>query len=76
MTIRSAALVINPSREEAISAAKGLAPLLYSAGFSLYTISDVSIEGIKKVSAADLRNYPQEKRSSTWNQFRARWLYG
>jgi len=38
MTIRSAALVINPSREEAITAAQELAPLLYSAGFSLYTI--------------------------------------
>jgi len=54
MTIRSAALVINPSREEAITAAQELAPLLYSAGFSLYTISEVSIEGIKKVSPADL----------------------
>jgi NAD+ kinase len=54
MTIRSAALVISPSRTEAIAAAKELAPLLYSAGFSLYTISDVSIEGIKKVSPADL----------------------
>jgi NAD+ kinase len=31
-----------------------LAPLLFSAGFSLYTISDVSIEGIKKVSVEDL----------------------
>lgn len=54
MTIRSAALVISPSRAEAIVAAKELAPLLYSAGFSLYTISDVSIEGIKKVSPSDL----------------------
>jgi NAD+ kinase len=54
MTIRSAALVISPSRAEAIAAAKELAPLLYSAGFSLYTISDVSIEGIKKVAPSDL----------------------
>ena len=54
MTIRSAALVISPSRAEAIAAAKELAPLLYSAGFSLYTISEVSIEGIKKVAPADL----------------------
>ncbi len=54
MTIRSAALVISPSRAEAISAAKDLAPLLYSAGFSLYTTSDVSLEGIKKVSPDDL----------------------
>ncbi|MEY4023301.1 MAG: hypothetical protein RLZ23_262 [Actinomycetota bacterium] len=34
MSIRSAALVISPSRAEAITAAKELAPLLYSAGFS------------------------------------------
>jgi NAD+ kinase len=54
MTLRSAALVISPSRAEAITAAKELAPLLQSAGFSLYTISDVSIEGIKKVSSIDL----------------------
>jgi NAD+ kinase len=54
MTIRSAALVISPSRAEAIAAAKELAPLLYSAGFSLYTTSDVSLEGIKKVSPNDL----------------------
>jgi NAD+ kinase len=54
MTIRSAALVVSPSRAEAISAAKELAPLLYSAGFSLYTTSDVSLEGIKKVSPDDL----------------------
>lgn len=54
MSIRSVALIINPSRPEAIAAAEELAPLLYSAGFSLYTISDVSIEGIKKLPAVDL----------------------
>ncbi|MEJ6761441.1 MAG: NAD kinase [Candidatus Planktophila sp.] len=54
MSIRSIALVINPSRTETIAAAQALAPLLFSAGFSLYTISDVSIEGIKKVAPADL----------------------
>jgi len=54
MSIRSIALVINPSRAQTIAAAKELAPLLYSAGFSLYTISDVSIEGIKKVAPIDL----------------------
>jgi NAD+ kinase len=31
-----------------------LAPLLFSAGFSLYTVSDVSIEGIKKVAPTEL----------------------
>ena len=54
MSIRSCAFLINPSRPEAIAAARELAPLLSSAGFSLYTISDVSIEGIKKVSAEEL----------------------
>lgn len=54
MSIRSCAFLINPSRPEAIAAAQELAPLLSTAGFSLYTISDVSIEGIKKVSAEEL----------------------
>jgi NAD+ kinase len=54
MSIRSCAFLVNPSRPEAIAAARELAPLLFSAGFSLYTISDVSIEGIKKVSIEDL----------------------
>jgi NAD+ kinase len=54
MSIRSVAFLVNPSRPEAISAARELAPLLFSAGFSLYTISDIDIEGIKKVSAEDL----------------------
>jgi NAD+ kinase len=54
MSIRSVAFLVNPSRPEAISAARELAPLLFSAGFSLYTISDIDIEGIKKVAAEDL----------------------
>ena len=54
MSIRSVAFLVNPSRPEAISAAGELAPLLFSAGFSLYTISDIDIEAIKKVSAEDL----------------------
>ena len=54
MSIRSVAFLVNPTRPEAISAAGELAPLLFSAGFSLYTISDFDIEGIKKVAAADL----------------------
>ena len=54
MSLRSVAFLVNPSRPEAISAAGELAPLLFSAGFSLYTISDIDIEGIKKVSAEDL----------------------
>ncbi|ASY17213.1 NAD kinase [Candidatus Planktophila versatilis] len=54
MSIRNVAFLVNPSRPEAISAAGELAPLLFSAGFSLYTISDIDIEGIKKVAAEDL----------------------
>ena len=54
MSIRSVAFLVNPSRPEANSAAGELAPLLFSAGFSLYTISDIDIEGIKKVAAEDL----------------------
>jgi NAD+ kinase len=54
MSSRSIALVISPSRQEAISAAKELAPLLVEAGFSLYTISDVNIASVAKVSHAEL----------------------
>ena len=54
MSIRSLAFLINPSRPEAIKAAVELAPLLFSAGFSLYTVSDVTIEGIKKVATTEL----------------------
>lgn len=49
MLQRTAALVISPSRAEAISSARELAPLLRSAGFELYTTSDVSIEGVEQV---------------------------
>jgi NAD+ kinase len=54
MSQRTAALVISPSRAEAVAAAKELAPLLSAAGFSLFTISDVAIDGIKKVSPTEL----------------------
>ena len=54
MSTRNIAFLINPSRPEALKAAGELTPLLSSAGFSLYTVSDVAIDGIKKVSAAEL----------------------
>ena len=54
MSTRSAALVISPSRAEAISAAQELVPLLESAGFSLFTISDVSINGVNNVAPSEL----------------------
>ncbi len=56
MSERCIALVISPSRQEAISAAEELVPLLSQAGFSLYTISDVSIPGIAKVAHSELPN--------------------
>ncbi|MFZ9100757.1 MAG: NAD kinase [Candidatus Planktophila sp.] len=54
MSTRSIALVISPSRQEAISAAEELAPLLVQAGFSLYTISDVNMASVAKVGHAEL----------------------
>lgn len=54
MSTRSLAFLINPSRPEAIKAAGELAPLLSSAGFNLFTVSDVSIDGIMKADAAEL----------------------
>lgn len=56
MSQRSVALVISPSRQEAISAAQELVPLLQDAGFSLFTISDVEISGLTKVSHNELPN--------------------
>ena len=49
---RAAVLVVNPSRAEAVEAATVLAELLHKANFDLFTISDVSIDGVTN-SAAD-----------------------
>jgi NAD+ kinase len=54
MSTRSLALLVNPSRPEAIAAASELVPLLTSAGFSLFTISDISIPSVTNVSATEL----------------------
>jgi NAD+ kinase len=54
MSTRSLALLVNPSRPEAIAAASELVPLLTSAGFSLFTISDISIPSVTSVSATEL----------------------
>jgi NAD+ kinase len=43
---RAAVLVVNPSRAEAVEAARVLAALLLNADFDLFTISDVSITGV------------------------------
>jgi NAD+ kinase len=56
MSKRTAVLVVNPSREEALSSAEELASLLAKAGFNLVTISDATIEGVKSVTPSDLAN--------------------
>ena len=48
---RHAIFVINPSRSEAITAAKEISQILMKEGFNLSTPSDVNILGISQVSA-------------------------
>ena len=54
MTSRSAILVINATREEAVEAATTLTSLLKTAGFICSTASDVSIDGLNNVSGEEL----------------------
>jgi len=56
MSKRGAVLVVNPSREEALLSARELALLLGESGFNLVTTSDVSIEGVRSISLADLQS--------------------
>jgi len=56
MSERGAVLVVNPSRDEALLSARELALLLGDAGFNLVTTSDVSIEGVRSISLADLQS--------------------
>jgi NAD+ kinase len=51
---RSAVLVVNPSRAEAVEAAGVLAGLLLQADFDLFTISDVTITGVTNIAAEHL----------------------
>ena len=51
---RAAVLVVNPSRAEAVEAATELAGLLQKADFELFTISEVSINGVANSSAENL----------------------
>ena len=51
---RAAVLIVNPSRAEAVEAASVLAGLLLKAEFDLFTISDVSINGVTNSSAENL----------------------
>ena len=54
MSKRSAVLVVNPSREEAISSARELASLLINGGFDVLTTSNVVIDGVRSFSKADI----------------------
>jgi len=51
---RAAVLVVNPSRAEAVEAARVLAALLLKADFDLFTISDVSITGVTNCASDNL----------------------
>jgi NAD+ kinase len=56
MSKRCAVLVVNPSRDEAVSSANELAVLLNKSGFDLVTPSDVNIAGVRSISNTDLEN--------------------
>ncbi len=51
---RAAVLVINPARTEAVEAANVLADLLLKADFDLFTVSDVSINGVLNSAVENL----------------------
>ena len=51
---RAAVLVVNPSRAEAVEAATEIAGLLQKADFELFTISEVSINGVANSTAENL----------------------
>lgn len=46
MSARRAIMLVNPSRSEAVTAAKELATLLIKEGFDLFSSSDVTIDGV------------------------------
>ncbi|MFM1952617.1 MAG: hypothetical protein RJA33_1411 [Actinomycetota bacterium] len=50
MSIRRAVIFINPSRPEALSAARSLSALLITEGFALVTPAEVEIDGVAHVS--------------------------
>lgn len=54
MSTRKAILVINATREEAVTAAKSLVALLTKEGFELSTASAVDIAGLSRTSIEDL----------------------
>jgi NAD+ kinase len=52
--MRNLLLVCNPSRTQAVEAARILSREFIQAGFNIFTISDISIEGVTKFSAQEL----------------------
>jgi NAD+ kinase len=54
MSKRRAVVLINPSREEAVTAARKLAEILIPQGFDLVTPTEVEIENIPRVQAEDI----------------------
>lgn len=54
MSKRRAVVLINPSREEAVTAARKLAEILIPQGFDLVTPTEVEIENIPRVEAEDI----------------------
>lgn len=54
MSKRCAVLVVNPSRQEALTSARELASLLLAAGFDLVTTSDAVIDGVTSLKSADI----------------------
>jgi NAD+ kinase len=56
MSKRTAVLVVNPSREEALVSAYEIALLLKKADFELLTISDATIDGVRSVAPSDLES--------------------
>jgi NAD+ kinase len=56
MSNRRAILFVNPSRNEAVSAAKDLSQLLIKEGIQLFTSSDVSIDGVMNMPLETLED--------------------
>jgi NAD+ kinase len=54
MSQRSAIILVNPSRSEAVSAAKELSTILINEGFQLFSSSDVQIDGVVNTSLETL----------------------
>ena len=52
--MRNLLIVCNPTRVEAVKATIKLSVDLRAAGFNLFTISDIEIDGVTKCTIADL----------------------